>query len=359
VAVPEIQQLMDLCMETKASDIHLSVGAVPTLRRNTHLEPVMGSDVLGPDDTHTMMLGITSEIMQTELKERGSCDFSFQYKDATRFRVAAFKQKGNTTLVLRRIPNRILSLDEIGLPKAVPQICERARGLFLVTGPTGSGKTTTLASLINYINTNFDKHIITFEDPIEYFHSHKKSLVHQREIGVDVKDFPEALRRALRQDPDVILVGEMRDLETIRAAVSAAETGHLVFGTLHTSGAASTVNRIIDAFPTEEQEHIRVQIAGSLSAVLSQTLCPRIDTDSVVAAYEFLQVTPGVANMIRTNKPFNIDSSIQTGGKLGMQLLDAHLVELVNTGFISPMTAIEKSRDTEGMMRLYKESAQS
>src|SRR5439155_12610309 len=214
----------------------------------------------------------------------------------------------------------------------------------LVTGPTGSGKTTTLACMINYINENFDKHIITMEDPIEYYHPHKKSVVVQREIGTDVPSFSEALRRALRQDPDVMLVGEMRDLATISSAITAAETGHLVFGTLHTSGAASTVNRIIDAFPTDQQEQVRVQLANNMIAVLSQALCPRSDTDGMVAAYEFLYVTPGVQNLIREAKTFRIDSEIQTGKRYGMQLLDDHLWMLFQSGKIAAEEAIDKSK---------------
>src|SRR4029078_7832499 len=233
-----------------------------------------------------------------------------------------FKQKGFASLVLRRIPNQILTFEQIGLPDMARQICPRPRGIFLVTGPTGSGKTTTLATMIDYINQNFDRHIITMEDPIEYYHKHKKSIVVQREIGVDVPSFSEALRRALRQDPDVMLVGEMRDLAIIAAAITAAETGHLVFGTLHTSGAASTSHRVMDAFPTDQQEQVRVQLAGNLIAVLSQALCPRIDTDGMLAASEFMYVTPSIQNLIRDNKSFRIDSDIQTGKRFGMQLLD-------------------------------------
>ena len=261
-----------------ASDLHLAVGKPPTLRLHGHLRELQ-TKVLEPEDTMALMKSITPERIQQEYEETGSGDFGFAYGDEARFRVAIFKQKGYCSLVLRQIPNKILTFEQIGLPKMAEQICRRPRGIFLVTGPTGSGKTTTLACMINYINENFDRHIITMEDPIEYYHPHKKSIVVQREVGVDVPNFSEALRRALRQDPDVMLVGEMRDLATISSAITAAETGHLVFGTLHTSGAASTINRIIDAFPTDQQEQIRVQLANNLIAVLSQTLCPRIDTD--------------------------------------------------------------------------------
>jgi twitching motility protein PilT len=263
--------------------------------------------------------------------------------------VAIFKQKGCCSLVLRKIPNKIMTFEQIGLPKMAEQICRRPRGIFLVTGPTGSGKTTTLAAMINYINENFERHIITMEDPIEYYHQHKKSIVVQREIGVDVSNFSEALRRALRQDPDVMLVGEMRDLATISAAITAAETGHLVFGTLHTSGAASTINRVIDAFPTDQQEQVRVQLANNLIAVLSQALCARIDKEGVVAAYEFMYVTPGIQNLIRENKSFRIDSEIQTGKRYGMQLLDENLYNHFVAGRISAEEAIDKSKNPGGM----------
>jgi twitching motility protein PilT len=263
--------------------------------------------------------------------------------------VSVFKQKGVASMVLRRIPSKLLTFEQIGLPKIAEQICRRPRGMFLVTGPTGSGKTTTLACMINYINENYDRHIITMEDPIEYYHNHKKSIVVQREIGVDVPSFSEGLRRALRQDPDVMLVGEMRDLATIGSAITAAETGHLVFGTLHTSGAASTVNRIIDAFPTDQQEQVRVQLANNLIAVLSQALCPRVDTDGMVAAYEFMYVTPSIQNLIRENKVFRIDSEMQTGKRYGMQLLDDNLWGLYQAGKISAEEAIDKSK-VPGMM---------
>ena len=266
-----------------------------------------------------------------------------------RFRVAVFKQRGDIAMVLRLIPNKLLTFDEIGLPEICRELIRRPRGLFVVTGPTGSGKTTSLATMIDYINMNHDHHIITVEDPIEYYHEHKKSIINQRELGIDVPSFSEALRRALRADPDVILVGEMRDLETIEAAIQAAETGHLVFGTLHTTGAAGTINRVIDAFPVDQQEQIRVQLSTSLIAVLSQVLLARVDQPGRVAGYEFLVVTPAIANLIREAKTFRIDSAIQTGKKFGMQLLDDHLWALFSRGMISAEEMIDKCRDPAGL----------
>src|SRR3954462_1917205 len=339
----QIDRLLETTVRRNASDLHLAVGRPPTLRLHGHLRELQTKS-LDPEDTMALMKSITPERIQQEFEETGSGDYGFAYGGEARFRVSIFKQKGAASLVLRKIPNKLLTFEQIGLPKMAEQICRRPRGIFLVTGPTGSGKTTTLAAMINYINENFDKHIITMEDPIEYYHQHKKSVVVQREIGVDVPNFSEALRRALRQDPDVMLVGEMRDLATISSAITAAETGHLVFGTLHTSGAASTINRLIDAFPTEQQEQVRVQLAGNLIAVLSQCLCPRIDTDGMVAAYEFMYVTPGIQNLIRENKSFRIDSEIQTGKKYGMQLLDDNLWYHYQGGRISAEEAIDKSK---------------
>src|SRR5215213_6654994 len=348
MATIQIDRLLETVVKKKASDLHLAVGKPPTLRLHGHMRELQ-TKVLEPEDTMALMKAITPERIQQEFEETGSGDFGFAYGEEARFRVAIFKQKGFASLVLRRIPNTILTFEQIGLPDMARQICRRPRGIFLVTGPTGSGKTTTLATMINYINESFDRHIITMEDPIEYYHKHKKSIVVQREIGVDVPSFSEALRRALRQDPDVMLVGEMRDLATISSAITAAETGHLVFGTLHTSGAASTINRLIDAFPTDQQEQIRVQLANNLIAVLSQCLCPRIDTDGMVAAYEFMYVTPGIQNLIRENKSFRIDSEIQTGKKYGMQLLDDNLWMMFNAGKISAEECIDKSKNP-GMM---------
>lgn len=316
------------------SDIHLTVGRKPTLRINGHLVS-LDTDVLDGDATTALMKSITPEKNQIELQKHGGTDFGFAYGKECRFRTSVFRQKGNISLVLRLIPNTLLSFEQIGLPEQCAELCTRERGLFLVTGPTGSGKTTTLASMINYINENFDKHIVTIEEPIEYYHSHKKSIISQREVGVDVQTFSEALRRVLRQDPDIILVGELRDLETISAAISAAETGHLVFGTLHTTGCQGTINRIIDAFPANEKEQIRVQLSTNLLAVLSQTLCERADKKGRVAAYEFMVINSAISNLIRDNKTFTIESQIQTGKKYGMKLLNEHLKVLLKDGIIN------------------------
>src|SRR5438094_2303845 len=278
------------------------------------------------------MKAITPDRCQQELQEKGGSDYAISFGD-TRFRCAVFKQKGVIGLVLRRIPAQFLTFEQIGMPDAIPRLITRPRGLLLVTGPTGSGKTTSLASMINFINDNYDRHIITMEDPIEYYHTHKKCTINQREIGVDVPDFPEGLRRALRMDPDVILVGEMRDLATIHAAIEAAETGHVVFATLHTSGAASTINRVIDVFPKEQQDQVRTQLSTALIGVLSQALLPK-KPDGLVAAYEMMVVTSAIRNLIRENKTYRIDSSIQTGRKHGMFLLDESLFKLWKEGLV-------------------------
>ncbi|NJL30602.1 MAG: type IV pilus twitching motility protein PilT [Phycisphaerales bacterium] len=344
-----IDRLLDTVVKQNASDLHLTVGKPPTLRIRGRLVELR-TKVLEPADTMALMKSIAPERSQTELQEEGGSDFGFAYGDLARFRVSIFKQRSNVGVVLRLIPNKLLSFEDIGLPVIVKELCRRPRGLFLVTGPTGSGKTTTLATMIDHINDNYDRHLITIEDPIEYYHGHKKSIVNQREVGNDVPSFAEALRRALRQDPDVMLVGEMRDLETIEAAIRAAETGHLVFGTLHTTGAGGTINRIVDAFPVAQQNQIRVQLSTSLMAVLSQQLLPRIDRKGMVAAYEFLVVTPAIANLIRENKTFRIDSAIQTGKKFGMQLLDDHLWEMYSKGWVSAEEMVDKSRDSSAVI---------
>lgn len=343
MATVNMDRLLQACVSQGASDIHIVVGRPPVLRVDGRLRS-LETKVLEPDDTAALMKSITPERGQQELQEEGGTDFGFAYGDAARFRVSVFRQKGSISMVLRLIPTKIMSFEEIGLPKICAALCRRPRGLFLVTGPTGSGKTTTLACMINYINENFDRHIITVEDPIEYYHSHKKSIVNQREVGVDVPSFGEGLRRVLRMDPDVILVGELRDLETMEAAIRAAETGHLVFSTVHTTSAAGTVTRIIDVFPVDQQEQIRIQLSSNLIAVLSQALCPLAVGKGRVAAYEFMVVTPAIANLIRENKTYRIDSSIQTGRKLGMQLLDEHLWQLYDIGKITYEEMLDNSR---------------
>ena len=344
-----MDRLLQACIAQDASDIHLTVDRPPILRIDGRLRP-LETKILGPDDTVALMKSITPERNQQELQEEGGTDFGFAYGDTARFRVAIFKQKGNISLVLRLIPTQIMSFEEIGLPKICSALCRRPRGMFLVTGPTGCGKTTTLACMVNYINENLDRHIVTVEDPIEYFHTHKKSIINQREVGIDVPSFAEACRRVLRADPDVILVGELRDLETIEAAIRAAETGHLVFSTVHTTSAAGTITRMIDVFPPNQQDQIRVQLSGNLIAVLSQTLCPLAAGKGRVAAYEFMVVTPAIANLIRENKTYRIDSSIQTGKKLGMQLLDDHLWQLYDAGKITLEEMLDKARQP-GMLQ--------
>ncbi len=338
----EMNDLLNLMVEEGASDLHLNVGQPPTLRTGGSMVPVDGPD-LQPDDTEELMRAITSDDNQQKVKTQGGADFGFSFQDEARFRVSVLKSKGHYGVVLRQIPSKFYGLREIGLPDKITELLRRTRGLILVTGPTGSGKSTTLASMINWINENRDGHIITVEDPIEYYHTHKKCLITQREVGVDVPTFAEAIRGALRQDPDVILVGEMRDLETIEAAVSAAETGHLVFGTLHTTGAARTVDRIVDAFPADTKDQIRTQLASTLAAVISQVLCRRVG-GGLIASYEIMITTDSISALIRENKTYRVQSDIQTGGSLGMITLDAHLLNLFNRGLISAETCIEKSQ---------------
>ena len=341
-------QLFDLMVEEGASDCHITVGRPPVVRRHGGLKNVR-HPALTASDTMALVESITPERMMTEFRETGSADFGFAHGNRARFRVAIFRQRGQAALVARLIPSRILTFDEIGLPEAVRSLCDRPRGLVLVTGPTGSGKTTTLATLIDAININLDRHIITVEDPIEYYHEHKKSIVNQREIGIDVTTFAEGLRRALRQDPDVILLGEMRDQETIATAITAAETGHLVFGTLHTTGSARTMDRIIDQFPSDQQEQIRVQLSVSILAVISQVLMGRDDKPGVIAGFEVMLMTPAIENHIRKSETFKIPSTIQTSKNVGMFLLDDHLLQLAKDGKISTETAIRKAQNGRTM----------
>jgi twitching motility protein PilT len=344
----DMTELLQLVVDEGVSDLHIEVGAPPMVRLHGDLTPL---DVpsLEPDDTERMVKAIASEAHMQSIQEVGSVDFGFGFSDKARFRVSAFKQKGNYGTVLRQIPSTLLTMDQIGLPNSIKDLLYRPRGLVLVTGPTGSGKSTTLASMLNIINEERACHIITVEDPIEFYHQHKRSMVIQREIGVDVPSFEDALKRALRQDPDVILVGEMRDLETMEAAVSAAETGHLVFATLHTTGAARTVDRIVDAFPTNQQSQIRTQLASSLLAVVSQVLLPREDKPGRVAAFEIMVSTPSIQALIRDNKTFRITSELQTGAKYGMNTLDTHLLDLYMNNIINYTELITKAQDPEGI----------
>ena len=339
-----MNDLLELMVEQGASDLHLQVGQPPTLRLSGGMVPIDGP-ALTPMDTEKLMLSITPDNHQQGVKLNGGSDFGFAYQEKARLRVSILRAKGNYGLVLRQIPNKMFSLREIGLPDKVRELLYRPRGLILVTGPTGSGKSTTLASMVNYINETRDGHIITIEDPIEYYHPHKHCIVTQREVGVDVPSFSEAIRRALRQDPDIILVGEMRDLETIEAAISAAETGHLVFGTLHTNGAAKTIDRIVDAFPANMKDMIRTQLASSIVAVISQVLCRKIGGGRI-AGYEIMVNTNSIAALIRENKTFRISSDIQTGANLGMITMDSHLMSLVNRELVTPDEALDKAQDT-------------
>ncbi|MBM3824125.1 MAG: type IV pilus twitching motility protein PilT [Verrucomicrobia bacterium] len=340
-----MSDLLQLVVSEGAADLHIRVGCPPVIRLHGILHRVDGPK-LKPEDTEELMRSITSEEHIQHVRERGGADFGFAFGEMARFRVSIFKEKGNFGMVLRQIPSKLLTFDQIGLPPSVKELLYKPRGLCLVTGPTGSGKTTTLASMINIINEERDDaHIITIEDPIEYYHTHRKGVMTQREIHVDVPNFAEALRRALRQDPDVILVGEMRDLETIDAAITAAETGHLVFGTLHTTGAAKTIDRIVNAFPTNQQEQIRIQLSTVLQAVISQLLVPRSDKPGRVAIFEIMINTPSVAALIRDNKTFRINSDIQTGAKYGMVTLDSFLLEKYQLGMISEEEVITKAQD--------------
>ena len=339
----EMNDLLDLMVDQGASDLHLQVGQPPTLRLSGSMTPIDGPP-LTPSDTEKLMQSITPDAHSSNVKLKGGADFGFAFGEKARFRVSVLKSKANYGMVLRQIPHKMFGLRDIGLPDKFRELLYRPRGLILVTGPTGSGKSTTLASMVNYINETRDGHIITIEDPIEYYHGHKRCIVTQREVHVDVPSFSEAIRRALRQDPDVIMVGEMRDLETIEAAISAAETGHLVFGTLHTNSAAKTVDRIVDAFPANMKDMIRTQLASSLVGVISQVLCKKIGGGRI-GAYEIMVNTTSIASLIRENKTFRITSDIQTGAHLGMITLDTHLMSLVNRELVTPDDALEKAQD--------------
>ena len=345
-----IEELLRIAKEQEASDVHITVGVPPKMRVNGKLTD-MNFPKLAPDDTSAIIRDIMQQRQVEILEEKGEVDFSFSIPQVGRYRVNVFKQRGSVSAAIRLVGTQIPKPEDLGIPQSVVNIYKKKRGLVLVTGPTGSGKSTTLASIIDQINEKTANHVITLEDPIEYLHSHKNSMVNQREIGLDSHSYANALRAALREDPDVILVGEMRDLETISTAITAAETGHLVLSTLHTIGAASTIDRIIDVFPPHQQQQIRVQLAMVLEWVVSQQLIARDRVKGRVAAFEVMHNTVAIKNLIREGKTFQITSMMQTNKKLGMQTMDDALFDLYISGQISAESAINYAQDSQTMER--------
>lgn len=350
-----IEDLMEEVIERKGSDLHISAGLPPYIRISGRLTPT-DRDPLTPEECQRLIYAMLNNNQRKIFEQNWELDCSYGIKGLARFRVNVYKDRGTVAACLRALSSKIPDIDELGVAPVVKDLCHLPRGLVLVTGPTGSGKSTTLAAMINSINLDRPEHILTIEDPIEFVYESVKSVIHQRQVGEDTKSFANALRGALREDPDVILVGEMRDLETIQLAVTAAETGHLVFGTLHTSSAAQTVDRIVDVFPPEQQAQIRVQLSNSLKAVLSQTLVPRANPKpgqfGRVMCQEVMIVTPAIANLIREGKTAQIYGMIQTGGKEGMQTLESALVNLYNEGEITFEAALSKTSRPEEIYRL-------
>ena len=353
-----VEELLQATIDEGASDLHIRAYMPPKLRVHGELLPIMEEN-LSEDDTYSLVREMATDEQMAEVEKDGGADFALAHPDGTRFRVSIFKERKRYGAVLRQIPSKLMTMEQLGLPPVTRERLFKPRGLILVTGPTGSGKSTTLASMLDVINQERNVHIITIEDPIEFYHNSKNSLVTQREVGDDVPSFAEAIRRALRQDPDVILVGEMRDLETIAAAITAAETGHLVFGTLHTTGAAETIDRIVDAFPTNQQAQIRTQLAAGLQAVISQILLPKLDrrgeVHGRVAAFEIMTSTDAIRSRIRDNKTNMIKSDLQTGAKFGMMTLDTSLTNLYKEGLISYEDLITKSQDPDSVVQKLKE----
>lgn len=345
----DISDLLQFSVKNKASDLHLSAGQPPMIRVHGDIRRI-NVPAMTHSDVHDMVYGIMNDGQQKVYEESLECDFSFEIPELARFRVNAFNQNRGAGAVFRTIPSKILTLEQLNCPAIFKEIAETPRGICLVTGPTGSGKSTTLAAMIDYINDKDQSHILTVEDPIEFVHQSKKCLINQREVGPHTLSFNNALRSALREDPDVILVGEMRDLETIRLALTAAETGHLVFGTLHTSSAAKTVDRIVDVFPAAEKEMVRSMLSESLRAVISQTLCKTKDGEGRVAAHEIMIGTPAIRNLIRENKIPQMYSAIQTGQNVGMQTLDQNLQDLVKRNIVSANEARSKAANKDSII---------
>lgn len=347
--MPTIEEILRAAKEAGASDVHLTVGVPPKMRVNGNLITMEYNRML-PQDTLDVLLTIMTELQRERFDEKGEYDMSFSIPNCGRYRVNAYKQRGSVALAFRLVGTVVPSPEELGVPQSVVDLYQRKRGLVLVTGPTGSGKSTTLAAIIDKINNNRNAHVITLEDPIEYLHQHKLSMVNQREIGLDSDNYANALRAALREDPDVILVGEMRDFETISVAITAAETGHLVLSTLHTIGAASTMDRVVDVFPPHQQQQIRVQLANVIEAVVSQQLIPRADGSGRVPAFEVLHVNHAVRNLIREGKSHQLASVMQTNRKLGMITMDEAIFQLYSQGEIKRDDAIQFAQDPDSMM---------
>ncbi|NLO47539.1 MAG: type IV pilus twitching motility protein PilT [Clostridiales bacterium] len=347
-----LDELLEHTFRSKATDLHIAVGTPPMVRINAKLAIVEGYPPLTPQDTQSIVKGCTDELRKKTLEEKGEVDFSFSRHGLGRYRANIFKQRGSYSMAIRSLPFAIPPFDSLGLPESLRQVTKKKSGLVLATGSTGSGKSTTLASLIDIINSERRCHIITIEDPIEYLHRHKTGLVNQREVGWDTRSFASALRAALREDPDVILVGEMRDAETIDIALTAAETGHLVFSTLHTMGAAKTMNRIFDAFPHEQQMQVRTQLAAVLEAVVSQQLLAKKDGTGLVLATEMMLVNPAIRNLIREGKAHQVNTILQTSTGIGMHTMDASLADLCSREIITFDDAMTRAQDVQTFQQL-------
>ncbi len=345
-----IQEILQQAINAGASDVHITVASPPVMRVDGQLVR-MNEEKLIPIQTKDLVLSIMTREQIEEFERKGELDFSFAIQNIGRFRVNVYKQRASYSMVLRIVGLEVPKMEDLHLPPVIKDLCMKRRGLILVTGPTGSGKSTTLAAMINYMNEHRNEHVITIEDPIEFLHKHNRSIVNQREIGTDTDSFAEALRAALRQDPDVILVGEMRDLETISTAITAAETGHLVLSTLHTLGAAKTIDRIIDVFPPAQQQQIRVQLGSVIEAVVSQQIIPKADGSGRVAAFEVMIGSTAIKNLIRDNKSHQMDTAIQTGSKYGMQSMDASLIDLYRSRTIDRDTLHKFAIDRDMILR--------